>query len=112
MVSEFESGVSWGRRRSSGRGNSELRLQRIIKVDRFSNESLVTPNICVKPAPIRPPRTLPPFDMDMRVAKSVASIPSGHNFAASTRTGMKDACKKKREIFFTDFWLKLKDHAD
>lgn len=99
VVSEFESGVSLGRRRSSGRGNSELRLHRIIRVERLSNESLVTPNSCVRPAPIRPPSRLPPFDMDMRVAKSVASIPSGHNFAASTRTGMKDACKKKRNLF-------------
>ena len=98
VVSKLESGDSWGRRRSSGKGNSELRLHRIIKVERLSNESLVTPNVCVKPAPIRPPSRLPPFDMDMRVAKRVASIPSGHSFAANTRTGMKDACKKRRTV--------------
>lgn len=90
--SETVSESSPGRRPSRGKGNNELRLQRIIKVAKLSNLSLVTPNTWVRPAPIRPPMTLPPFDMDIRVAKSVASIPSGHSFAASTRTGMKEAC--------------------
>ncbi|KAK2404814.1 hypothetical protein QL285_054120 [Trifolium repens] len=40
----FASGLSPGRRPRSGRGNNELRLQRIIKAAKLSNLSLVTPN--------------------------------------------------------------------
>lgn len=89
MVSE----VSGGRSPRSGKGSKEVRLHRIIKKAKLSKLSFVIPKSWVRPAPISPPRTLPPFEMDMRVAKSVASIPSGHNLAASTRTGMKEACK-------------------
>uniref|UniRef100_M1D5L5 Integral membrane transporter family protein n=1 Tax=Solanum tuberosum TaxID=4113 RepID=M1D5L5_SOLTU len=90
-VLSFVSGSSPGRRPSRGKGNRELRLQRIIRKAKLSNLSLVTPNTWVRPAPIRPPRTLPPLDMDIRVAKRVASIPCGQILAANTRTGMKDA---------------------
>jgi hypothetical protein len=39
--------------------------------------------------------------MDIKVANKVASAPTGHNFAANTRTGIKEAystslCKKAR----------------
>jgi hypothetical protein len=33
--------------------------------------------------------------MDISVANKVASIPGGHNFAASTKTGINEAYKKK-----------------
>ncbi|MFS7967405.1 hypothetical protein Hanom_Chr09g00785391 [Helianthus anomalus] len=67
----------------------------MIRSARLSKLSLVIPKTWVKPAPKRPPRTLPPFDIDIKVANRVASIPSGHSLAARTRTGMKDACHNK-----------------
>ena len=91
-LSLLASGISLGRRPRRGKGNNELRLQRIINVAKLSKLSLVIPKSWVRPAPISPPTTLPPFDIDISVAKSVASIPSGHNLAANTRTGMKEAC--------------------
>ena len=93
-LSLLASGISLGRRPRRGKGNNELRLQRIINVAKLSKLSLVIPKSWVRPAPISPPTTLPPFDIDISVAKSVASIPSGHNLAANTRTGMKEACNK------------------
>lgn len=90
-VFSFVSGSSLGRRPSRGNGNKELRLQRIIRAAKLSNLSRVTPKTWVRPAPIRPPRTLPPLHIDIRVANRVASIPCGHILAASTRTGMKEA---------------------
>ena len=92
------SGESFGKRPSRGRGSNELRLHKIISVDRLSKLALVMPNTWVSPAPISPPRTLPPLEIDMSVAKSVASIPSGHNLAANTRTGMKEACARTVRI--------------
>jgi hypothetical protein len=87
---------SFGRRPKRGSGSSELRLQTTIKIGRFPKVSLVTPNTRVRPAPIRPPVTLPALEMDIRVANKVASIPGGHNFAASTKTGINEAYKKNR----------------
>lgn len=55
--------------------------------------SLVTPRSWVKPAPNRPPVTPPPFEIDIKVANRVASTPGGHILAASTNTGMNEACK-------------------
>lgn len=52
----------------------------------------------MKPAPMRPPVTLPAFEMDIRVANSVASTPDGHNLAAKTRTGMNDACITDQDL--------------
>lgn len=101
-----ESVFSFGRRPRSGRGNKELRLHRIIKKAKLSKLSLVTPNSWVRPAPNSPPATLPPLQMDMRVAKRVASIPCGHNLAAKTRTGMNDACTRIRIIIFNHKWTK------
>jgi hypothetical protein len=66
-----------------------------IKIGRFPKVSLVTPNTRVKPAPIRPPVTLPALEMDISVANKVASIPGGHNFAASTKTGINEAYQIK-----------------
>jgi hypothetical protein len=89
---------SFGRRPKRGSGSSELRLQTTIKIGRFPKVSLVTPNTRVRPAPIRPPVTLPALEMDIRVANKVASIPGGHNFAASTKTGINEAYKKTEHI--------------
>jgi hypothetical protein len=83
-----------GRRPKRGKGSNELRLQTTINRGRFPKVSLVTPNIRVRPAPTRPPVTLPALEMDIKVANKVASIPGGHNFAANTKTGINDACKK------------------
>jgi hypothetical protein len=52
----------------------------------------VTPKSFVRPAPTRPPVTLPALETDIKVANKVASIPGGHNFAANTNTGMNAAC--------------------
>lgn len=85
--------TSWGRRPSRGKGSNELRLQRIIREAKFENSSFVTPKSWVSPAPIKPPKTLPQFDMDMSVANRVASMPFGQILAAKTRTGMNDTWK-------------------
>jgi hypothetical protein len=86
---------SSGRRLRRGKGSSELRLQTTINRGRFPKVSLVTPNIRVRPAPTRPPVTLPALEMDIKVANKVASIPGGHSFAANTKTGINEAYKKK-----------------
>ena len=88
---------SSGRRPKRGKGSSELRLQTTIKRGRFPKESLVTPKTRVRPAPTRPPVTLPALEMDIKVANKVASIPGGHNFAAKTKTGINEAYKKVRQ---------------
>jgi hypothetical protein len=90
----FVSPESSGRRPKRGKGNNELRLQTTIKRGRFPKVSLVTPKTFVRPAPIRPPVTLPALEMDIKVANKVASIPGGHNFAANTKTGINEAYKK------------------
>ena len=59
---------SSGRRPKRGKGSSELRLQTTINRGRFPKVSLVTPNIRVRPAPTRPPVTLPALEMDIKVA--------------------------------------------
>jgi hypothetical protein len=85
---------SSGRRPKRGKGSSELRLQTTINRSRFPKVSLVTPNIRVRPAPTRPPVTLPALEMDIKVANKVASIPGGHSFPANTKTGINEAYKK------------------
>ncbi|KAL3524787.1 hypothetical protein ACH5RR_013159 [Cinchona calisaya] len=76
-------------------GNSDVcaisRRQRIIRRAKLSNLSSVTPKSLVTPAPIRPPRKLLPLEMDIRAAKSAATMASGHILAANTTTGVKEA---------------------
>lgn len=102
--SVFSLKSSVGRKLRSGKGNNELRLHRIMSAAKWSNLSLVTPKTWVNPAPISPPKTLPAFDIDINVANRVASTPSGHNFAAKTRIGIKEiwnteTCQLRPYIF-------------
>ena len=87
-LSESSEGSSPNR----GKGNKELRLHRIIRAAKLSKLSFVMPNTWVKPAPIKPPKTLPAFDIDINVAKSVASTPSGQSLAANTSIGINEIC--------------------
>ena len=78
-----------------GNTRSDEKLHMASSIGKFVKLVEVTDKTAVSHAPTKPPTTEAPLQIDMSAAKRVASIPGGHIRAASTRTGIKEICKKR-----------------
>ncbi len=88
--------ASDGSRPKKGSGSSDDTLQITKRSAKLWKFPAVTPSSFVSPAPSSPPVMLPPLQMDIRVANSVASTPGGQSLAASTSMGIKETWIKHK----------------